>query len=141
MPGRYMRGALVQFMPTFLRPLPNVIVFQYNPETITHTWKQPESAEGEAVRSNPLAVRGLPGEDFSFTISMDALDMIADGTAVAGGIATASGVYTRLAALEMLLFPPRHLRRGGWWDRSAPRCSTGSGTSFRTAPFPNPKRL
>ena len=31
--------------------------------------------------------------------------MIADGDAVETGLATASGVYTRLAALEMLLFP------------------------------------
>ena len=73
MPGKYMRGALVRFMPTFLRPIPNVIIFQYNPETMTHTWTQPEvsSSHGEAVRENPLAVRGLPGETFSFTISMD----------------------------------------------------------------------
>ena len=32
-------------MPTFLPvPLPNVIVFQYNPESLTHTWTQPEPA-------------------------------------------------------------------------------------------------
>ena len=36
-----MKGALVEFMPTFLPiPVPNVIVFQYNPETMTHTWTQ-----------------------------------------------------------------------------------------------------
>ena len=108
-----MRGALVQLMPTFLVPVPNVIVFQYNPETMTHSWTQPESATGEAARSNPLAVRGLPGEEFSFSISMDALDMISDGTAVARGAATASGVYTRLAALEMLLFPAQAFAAGG----------------------------
>jgi hypothetical protein len=56
-------------------------------------------------RSNPLAVRGLPGESFSFTIAMDAGDMIADGSPVAEGIALASGIYSRIAALEMLLYP------------------------------------
>jgi hypothetical protein len=113
MPGKYMRGALVQFMPTFLRPLPNVITFQYNPETMTHTWTQPESATGESERSNPLAVRGLPGEEFSFSISMDAQDMIADGSPIARGAAIATGVYTRLAALEMLLFPTEAFAVGG----------------------------
>jgi hypothetical protein len=113
MPGKYMRGALVQFMPTFLRPLPNVITFQYNPETMTHTWTQPESATGESERSNPLAVRGLPGEEFSFSISMDAQDMIADGSPIARGAATTTGVYTRLAALEMLLFPTEAFAVGG----------------------------
>lgn len=97
-----MRGALVQFMPTFLVPLPNVIIFQYNPESITHAWSQPQA---QANRSNPLAVRGVPGETFSMSIAMDARDMIADGRPVAEEIATVSGIYTRLAALEMLLFP------------------------------------
>ena len=42
MSGFVLKGALVEFMPTFLPvPLPNVIVFQYNPETMTHTWTQP----------------------------------------------------------------------------------------------------
>jgi hypothetical protein len=36
---------------------------------------------------------------------MDSNDMIADGSPVAEGIATVSGIYTRLAALEMLLYP------------------------------------
>lgn len=110
MPGQYMRGALVQFMPTFLIPLPNVIVFQFNPETITHTWTQPESAND---RSNPLAVRGMPGEAFSMSIAVDSNDMIADGSPVAEGIAKVSGVYSRLAALEMLLFPSSGDSGGG----------------------------
>ncbi len=52
MAGTYIRGALIEFMPTFLIPLPNVIIFQYNPETMTHTWKQPESAA--TAGGNPL---------------------------------------------------------------------------------------
>ena len=108
MPGKYLRGALVEFMPTFLVPLPNVIIFQYNPETMTHTWSQPEPAHAaEATGSaNPLAVKGMPGEQFSFTLFMDAGDMIADGSPVAAGLADSTGVYSRLAALEMLLYPP-----------------------------------
>jgi hypothetical protein len=107
MDGKYMRGALVEFMPTFLSPLPNVILFQYNPETITHTWTQPEPAPspGAGGRANPLAVKGLPGESFSFTIAVDAADTIADGNPVAAGVAEVSGVYSRLAALEMLQYP------------------------------------
>ncbi len=107
MSGVVMKGALVEFMPTFLPlPVPNVIVFQYNPETMTHTWTQPEPA-GTAgrVTSNPLAVQGMPGESFSFTIAMDANDEIADGSAPTAALAKVSGIYSRLAALEMLLYP------------------------------------
>jgi hypothetical protein len=107
MPGFYMKGALIQFMDTFLVPLPNVIIFQYNPETITHQWTPaagPAAAtEGGAAdaSANPLAVAGTPGESFSFTILMEATDQLAESNP----IAIASGIYSRLAALEMLLFP------------------------------------
>jgi hypothetical protein len=102
----YLRGALVEFMPTGLVPVPNIIVFQYNPETMTHTWTQAEPAHAgpNETTSNPLAVTGDPGESFSFKLSLDAADSIADGT-VSAALASASGVYSRLAALEMLLYP------------------------------------
>jgi hypothetical protein len=101
-----LKGALIEFMPTFLIPMPNVIVFQYNPETLTHTWSQPEAAEQSETTTNwPMAVKGMPGESFSFTIAMDANDEIDDGSASTAAIAEVSGVYSRLAALEMLLYP------------------------------------
>jgi hypothetical protein len=101
--GFVLKGALVEFMPTFLpTPVPNVIVFQYNPETMTHTWTQPQAAgRAGAEGSNPFAVQGMPGESFSFTLAMDANEDIADGNPVA----SVSGLYSRLAALEMLLYP------------------------------------
>ncbi|MFD8540722.1 hypothetical protein [Streptomyces rubrogriseus] len=102
----YLRGALVQFMPTKLVPLPNVIVFQYNPETMTHTWTQPPAARtGDSANGDPLAVTGPPGEAFSFTLVVDATDPIADDMPVSGPLSVVSGVATRLAALEMLVHP------------------------------------
>jgi hypothetical protein len=106
MAGKYLRGALIEFTETFPLPIPNVIVFQYNPESMTHTWTPASTNPGTpGSTSNPLAITGQPQEAFSFTLAMDANDMIADGDAVETALATASGVYTRLAALEMLLFP------------------------------------
>lgn len=104
MAGKFLRGAFVQFMETFLIPLPNVIIFQFNPESISHSWSPAQSAS-QSEDDNPLAVRGAPGESFDFTLVMDSSDMIADGSPVAEGIATVSGIYTRLAALEMLMHP------------------------------------
>jgi hypothetical protein len=102
-----LKGALVSFNPAFLLPLPNVIVFQYNPESMTHTWSQPEAdtASSGTSTNNPMAVKGMPGETFSFTIAVDANDEIADGSAPTAAIAEVSGVYSRLAAIEMLLYP------------------------------------
>jgi hypothetical protein len=112
MSGVVLKGALVKFTPTSMPvPIPDVIIFQYNPETMTHTWTQPEpappsaTATGAAEGSNPLAVKGMPGETFSFTIAMDANDEIADGTPPTQALAQQTGIYSRLAALEMLLYP------------------------------------
>jgi len=107
MAGQYLRGALIEFTESFPIPLPNVILFQYNPETMTHTWTPAKtggvSAPGQSP-SNPLAITGPPEESFSFTVIMDAGDTIADGSAITAGLAEISGVYPRIAALEMLLF-------------------------------------
>jgi len=107
MAEKLIRGALLEFMPTFIGTTPNVIVFQFNPDSITHTWTQPEGlpAPGPGGKVNPLAAKSLPGETFSFTLELDSNEMIASGSPVAQGVAYATGVYTRLAALEMLQYP------------------------------------
>jgi hypothetical protein len=137
--GFVLKGALVSFTPTFLPvPVPNVIVFQYNPETMTHTWTQPMPATKAGTEaSNPLAVRGTPGETFSFTIAMDARDEIADGSAPAAALAAASGIYSRLAALELLLYPATAGNTGLTGTVTAAIAAALSGAAFspvRTVP-------
>ncbi len=48
-----LKGALVSFTPTFLTPVPNVTVFQFNPETMTHSWTQPDRAAEAATLLAP----------------------------------------------------------------------------------------
>src|SRR5271170_500099 len=110
MPGKYFRGAFIEFTSAFLVPIPNIILFQYNPETLTHTWSPaaPAAPNPQATQpgdSNPLAVSGVPGEEFSFSLALDSQDIIADGSLPAQALAEISGIYPTLAALEMLLFP------------------------------------
>ena len=110
MPGQYFRGAFIEFTSAFLVPIPNIILFQYNPETLTHTWTPaaPAAPSGGAAgpgAGNPLAVTGNPGEEFSFTLALDSKDIVADGSPPAAALAEISGIYPTLAALEMLLFP------------------------------------
>ena len=59
-PMTYMRGALIEFMETVLIPIPNVIVFQFNPETMTHTWTQSEAAQ-RVRRAEPARGQGSAG--------------------------------------------------------------------------------
>jgi hypothetical protein len=105
MASKYLRGALIEFSDDFPLPRPKVISFQFNPETMTHSWQPAKTAEGTpGSPSSPLAVTGSPEESFSFTLAVDASDMIAAGGA-GEALARTSGVYSRLAALERLLFP------------------------------------
>jgi hypothetical protein len=108
MAGNYLRGAFIQYNNSFPLPVPNLILFQYNPETMTHTWTPAQaggSNSADQSPSNPLAVIGPPKEAFSFDLVMDSNDTIADRNPVGAPLAEISGVYPRLAALEMLLFP------------------------------------
>jgi len=142
--SKYLRGAFVSFTETFPLPVPNVVIFQYNPETMTHTWT-PAATGGAASTghgsgdgaSNPLAVTGPPGESFSFTLMLDGNDTIADGAAnpIGAGLATVSGVYTRLAALEMLLFPTDNAGGGLIGSISSALGVTGGGSGPST-PIP-----
>jgi hypothetical protein len=108
MAGNYLRGALIEFTESFPVPVPNLILFQYNPDTMTHTWTPSKSGgihNPDDRPSNPLSISGPPEESFSFNLVMDSNDTIADNNPVTASIAKANGVYSRLAALEMLLFP------------------------------------
>ena len=102
-----LKGALISFTPSFIGAMPNVIIFQFNPETITHTWTAAaaEAPSDPRAGRDPLAVKGVPGETFGFMLAVDAKDMIADGNAVTSALATASGVSPRLSALELLQYP------------------------------------
>lgn len=108
MPDIFIHGAFVTVTDKFLVPLPNVISFQFNPETITHSWTVAGPVAPtvkDAPNTNPLAVKSVPSEEFSFELKLDARNLIADGGPVTTGLTLASGLYPRLAELEMLLFP------------------------------------
>lgn len=123
MVGSVLKGALISFLPTGalgVPALPNVIVFQINPESITHTWTEATAPPatstpgGSKINFGPLAVAGVPGETFAFTLFLDANEEIAnaDRNPVAAGLASVSGVYARLSALEMLQYPTGSVTAG-----------------------------
>ena len=39
-----MRGAMIEYGSDFLGPLPNVVIFQFNPESLTRTIQIPAAA-------------------------------------------------------------------------------------------------
>lgn len=81
-------------------PLASVIVFQYNPETLTRNLTAQTSGE-DGDPNEALRIKAPPKEEISVTIELDSADQLEKGDAVAG----AMGLYPTLASLEMLLYP------------------------------------
>jgi hypothetical protein len=95
---RLLSGALVGVDP--LNPLASIIVFQYNPETVTRTITARTAGQG-ADQSEALRLKGPPSETIAFDVEIDATDQLEK----ADPIATRLGVAPALASLEMLLYP------------------------------------
>ena len=96
---RLLKGAIVAFEAD--SPSTNVIVFQYNPNTITRTLQAqaPDSASGN--RSEALRLGGAPIETINIDVEIDATDQLEKN----GEVAAEHGIMPQLAALEMLLYP------------------------------------
>jgi hypothetical protein len=109
-----LKGALVELSAPLLIPIPNIIVFQYNPETVTRQltpWEMPdisEGASGDEAGQTTLLRNGRvqpydPRETLSLTLVLDATDALEKPES--HPVATVVGIAERLAALEKLLYP------------------------------------
>lgn len=96
---RLMKGALVGL--DIFNPLASVIVFQYNPETMTRTLQAQTIGGGEGDKTEALRLKGAPIENISLAIEIDATDQLEKGD----GVAATMGIYPQLSALEMLIYP------------------------------------
>ena len=99
---KLLKGALVVFGAPV--PVPtNLIVFQFNPDEMTRSFRQdaPQGAEAQRRKSGDAGRVLPPVESFSLSVELDAVDQLE----TANPIAVASGVHPALAALELLLYP------------------------------------
>jgi hypothetical protein len=95
---RLLKGAIIGFDP--LSPLASVVVFQYNPDSMTRRL-EPRAVSAEGDRGEAFRLTGPPKETISLSIEIDATDQLEK----ANPLAVATGIYPTLAALEMLLYP------------------------------------
>lgn len=122
-----LKGALIQFSAPMLIPIPNIIIFQYNPETMTRTltpWQPLERTHeyddsGDVTSTAALTGQQInalsqpfdPVESFSLTLELDAADALEHPET--HPVATIAGVADRISALEMLCYPPGQSALGG----------------------------
>ncbi|HYU31537.1 MAG TPA: hypothetical protein VEW48_05200 [Thermoanaerobaculia bacterium] len=99
---RTLKGAIVAI--DVFNPVASVIVFQYNPESLTRSI-DPQIGSDGGSRSEVLRLKGAPKETISAEIAIDATDQLEK----ADPKATRIGIYPQLSALEMLVYPKSSL--------------------------------
>jgi Contractile injection system tube protein len=95
---KLLKGAIVAVKP--LDPASGVIVFQYNPDSLTRTLRA-RTAGSEGDKSEALRLKGPPEESLKLDIELDAADQLEAGDSTAEEL----GVYPALSRLETLLYP------------------------------------
>lgn len=97
---RLLKGAIVGLDP--LNPLASVVVFQYNPDTLTRSVEARSTGGTDGGdRSEAFRLSGPPRETITLNVEVD----VADQLEQANPIAAFTGLYPTLSALEMLLYP------------------------------------
>jgi hypothetical protein len=97
---RLLKGAIVAIESG--SSTPNVIVFQYNPQTLTRSLEATTPTGGQSgARSEALRLAGAPKETINLDVEIDATDQLEAGEQYA----VSMGIYPQLSALEMLLYP------------------------------------
>ena len=96
---RLVKGAIVGIDP--FNPLASVIVFQYNPDSLTRTLQAQTTGGQGGDRSEALRLKGAPVETITVSIEIDATDQLEQSDP----LATRLGIYPQLSALEMLIYP------------------------------------
>ena len=95
---RLLKGAIVAISAG--APVPGVIVFQYNPDTLTRRL-QPSAAGNDGAAGEALRLKGPPQETINLSVEIDAADQMERGDPVTALM----GIHPALAQLELLLYP------------------------------------
>jgi hypothetical protein len=98
-----LKGAFINLGAGLLGGLPNIVIFQFNPERVSRTPRlaqptRPAVGTGQVDATQQVSA---PSESFSFTLKLDASDQLAESNP----IAAASGILPALSALELLMVP------------------------------------
>ncbi|MHA2426053.1 MAG: hypothetical protein ACXAEF_14780 [Candidatus Thorarchaeota archaeon] len=127
------KGALVEYEIGMVGPLPNVVLFQFNPETLNRSFEIPaRNIEEESNQAGKA-----PVESISFTAIFNA----AESLNLNNPIARKYGIGPQLAALELMIYPTTSLSEtaggaGSGVDSIGDQISAGIQKLTRGTPIP-----
>jgi len=96
-----MKGAIISF--DIASPIPQIIMFQYNPALLSRTLKTRSSGGAEGSPTEAFRLSGPPEESIDLDIELDATDNLEHPDQ--NKTTTSLGIYPQLSALEMILYP------------------------------------
>lgn len=131
-----MRGALIEYGTDFLGPIPNVVIFQFNPESLTRAIQIPPRPVGAMSRETNAA--GMPPvEKFTLKAQFTAVDQLNGGNTLARTL----GIGPQLAAIEKMARPSGKLMGllGAAVDAIGDALGIGGDKSDATQPIPREK--
>lgn len=101
-----LRGVLVEYGANILGPIPNIVIFQFNPENMTRTITipPPPASASARPRVETHAAAAPPSERFEIRAHFSAADDLGAGGAVSA-IPRLFGVGPQIAALEKMVYP------------------------------------
>jgi hypothetical protein len=111
--GFYLRGLLVEYGTDLLGPIPNVVVFQFNPEKLERSLRPPSdssAAQSDSDTQSPTPDEpnrggaGSPTETLTLTAHFDASDDLGENNA-RSIVPRMFGVGPQLVALERMIRP------------------------------------
>jgi hypothetical protein len=95
-----LRGALIEYGTSLIGPIPNVVIFQFNPESLSRTLQIPARPTG-ATRRETTQAGEKTFEKITFKAHFSAANMLDEGKV----LAELFGIGPQLAALEKMVLP------------------------------------
>jgi hypothetical protein len=95
-----LRGALIEYGSGLIGPIPNVVIFQFNPETLNRTLQVPQRPTGASARESSQAGERTV-ERITLKAQFSAADMLGENKV----LARLFGIGPQLAALEKMAIP------------------------------------
>lgn len=131
-----LRGALVEYATGLIGPIPNVVIFQFNPESLSRTLQIPQRPTGATQREATQAGEKT-FEKITLKAHFSAADMLADDKA----LAKLFGIGPQLAALEKMVLPSSKIAGliGAAIDAIGSALGGGGGGDKPAQPIPREK--
>jgi hypothetical protein len=131
-----LRGALIEYGSGLIGPIPNIVIFQFNPESLSRSLRVPARPTGPTQRENTQA-GDRTTESISFKAHFSAADQLKDDKF----LARAFGIGPQLAALEKMVNPSAKIAGlvGAALDAIGDALGLGGGDDAPTQPVPREK--